>query len=111
MQKIKDLPDDYKAPVSSVRFRGFKKVLIKGPAGVWFGWEAKDGTLHQGALVEPSEGRKKEKEQNALFIEKRRAAIRQKQVSLDDLRRRREAGGQMSSKDLNTLADLLLGRL
>lgn len=110
-EKIENLPDDYAPPVVSNRFRGHKKVLLRDHRGTWFGWEDKEGNLFAGALIKPSEERVKIKDEFGRKVEQRRSEVRQRKVTLDDLKRRRAAGEQMSAKDLNTLADLLLGRL
>lgn len=109
MLKLQDLPDDYEPPVVSVRAQGQKKVLIEGPEGVFYGWEDKDGGLHPMALIEPSSDHKKRQEEDRRALKGKAERNANRKAAIQDLRRRRLEGEDMTTEDLNMLADLMLG--
>ncbi len=113
MRKFKKIRDisPVEMLVTSYVHRSKKTVLMEGKKGVWCGWEGADGRLYPGAVVKPDKAHQAKIDEAKKINVEVRAKHRQKKITLDDIRARREAGEDVTQEDLNALADLLVGIL
>lgn len=105
-----DTSTDGPIPMTSSRYRACKPARLQDENGEHFGWELPDGSFACGALLVPSTAKQADIDsaEAAMLVQKN--ALDARDTRLDEIRAKREAGTPLNDADVETLADVLLGR-
>lgn len=105
-----DTATDGPIPVTSWRYRNMQPVRISDDDGEHFGWESPSGRLYCGTLVAPSAAKQAQLDAAEAAMLAQKAIMDARTTKLDAIRAKREAGTPLTDADVETLADVVLGR-
>jgi hypothetical protein len=96
--------------MTSSRYRNCQPARLQDENGEHFGWELPDGSFACGSLLTPSTAKQTEIDaaEAAMLVQK--TALDARNARLDQIRAKREAGTALDDADVETLADVVLGR-
>lgn len=105
-----DTSTDGPIPMTSGRYRNCQPARLQDENGEHFGWELPDGSFACGTLLVPSTAKQVEIDATVAAMLVQKAALDARNTRLDQIRSKRDAGTPLDDADVETLADVVLGR-